>query len=328
MLDLATLKRIKLSSRPIWQRVIAGALVVNYRWRTKIEVEGLDNIPDEPVIYAMNHTDRYNYWPFQLMLYRRCDRFTATWVKGKYYENRGVGYFMQKTNNLPAVSRGYLITRDFVSTMGRRPDETEYRLLRDWVDGVARGEGPSEAPDVPEELLTTGRDMLGRAFEPAQESYPQAIQAVFHAMTGLFLDLHDEAFGLGLDLLVFPQGTRSKRLSRGRIGLAEIALHYKKTVVPVGCSGSDVVYPGGSPFAKAGRVVYRIGEPLSYEDMAAFHIGRPFIPFDPLAERAHAPVFQAYVDRVMARINDLVDPEYRFHEQDDGDGVRGADRFL
>ena len=42
-------------------------------------------MPDEPVIFAMNHTDRYNYVPFQYGLWQEKDRFTATWVKGKYY---------------------------------------------------------------------------------------------------------------------------------------------------------------------------------------------------------------------------------------------------
>jgi len=327
MLDLATIRRIQLSTRPIWQRVIAHALIVDY-WRTKIDVIGLDTIPDEPVIFAMNHTDRYNYWPFQLRLYKGANRFTATWVKGKYYESRGVGYFMEKTNNLPTVSRGYLITRDFVSTLGRRPSDDEYRAIRAWVNGVAEGEAVETPAELPEQLLTQRRDMLGRPFSPDSETYPEAVNALFREMMGLFLDLHEKAFGLGLDLLIFPQGTRSKRLSQGRIGMAEVALYYKKTVVPVGCSGCDQVYPGGRPFAKPGHITYRIGEPIRYEDMADFHIAEPFTPFTAATEAKHRDKFQGFVDVVMDRINGLVDPEYRFSTDLDSTGVKGADRFM
>ena len=36
-------------------------------------------------------------------------------------------------------------------------------------------------------------------------------------------------------------------------GLAQIAMHLGRTVVPIGCSGSDRVYPGSSPIARAKR---------------------------------------------------------------------------
>ena len=76
----------------------------------KIDFEDFEEVPPEPVIFAMNHTDRYNYFPFQYTLWRIANRFTATWVKGKYYESRFVGGFMESMNQLPTVSRGYIIT--------------------------------------------------------------------------------------------------------------------------------------------------------------------------------------------------------------------------
>ena len=119
MLDLPRMERIKLTARPKMQRLLAYTLLMpNYRVLpgVKIELEGLSRIPDEPVIYAMNHTDRYNYWPFQFWLWRARSRYTATWVKGKYYEKAAVGMFMELTSNLPTVSRGYIITKDFIFT--------------------------------------------------------------------------------------------------------------------------------------------------------------------------------------------------------------------
>lgn len=331
MLDIARLERIRLSAKPLAQRLVgAGILAPTYEplQRVRIDVEGLDRIPDEPVIYAMNHTDRYNYWPFQYVLWRRLGRFTATWVKGKYYESPVVGLFMELTNNLPTVSRGYIITRDFLEVMGRRPNEEEYAALRARVDAVARGEEPeATGPHIPLAILRTPRSILGRRFDPSRESWAEAVNAVFATMMRRFLQLHEEAFALGLDVIVFPEGTRRRRLGPGHIGLAEVALKYRKTVVPVGCSGSDLVYPGSSPIARPGHIVYRVGEPVRYEDVPQFHIDEPFTPFDVRDEARHRARFQAYVDAIMARIEELVDEPYR-SAQDADDEVRGTDRFV
>ena len=281
----------------------------------------------------MNHTDRYNYWPFQYKLWRELDRFTATWVKGKYYEDEAIGWFMEQMNNIPTVSRGYLIAKDFTEVVGRPPETPEYKALRGEVDKVAgvREASELEIPTlagVPDEVLERPRNVLGLAFEPQRQTYAEYINALFQTMMRRFVDLNYEAMRKGLDLLIFPQGTRSIRLSRGRIGLAQIALHAKKTVVPVGCSGSDQVYPGSSPFGRGGHIVYRLGEPLRYEQMSAFHIDDEFEPFTPEAEQAHRERFQGYVDVVMNRINDLVDPTYQFAEDLSSDGVQGSGRFL
>ena len=335
VLDIARLDRIRLTARPRTQMVVArGILVPNYRLAgVKTVIEGRENLPEEPVIYAMNHTDRYNYFPFQLSLYTRMHRFTATWVKGKYFENPGVATFMEKTNNLPAVSRGYIITRDLLAVLGRRPEDAEYAALRKAVDAVAAGQGDAAAVDaelrtqVPPALLTVPRDMLGRPFDPLAETYAEAVNGPFGRMMRRFVELHAEAFRVGLDVSIFPEGTRSKRRSRGRSGLAQVALRYRKTVVPVGCNGSDRIYPGSNPFAKRGEVTYRIGAPMRYEDMAEFHVPEPFVPFDARDEAKHRARFQGYVDRVMERIDPLLDPEYRMRGGTSG-GVRGSHRFL
>jgi len=310
--------------------VAAGVLRPNYTLaRTQIVFEGEERIPDEPVIFALNHTDRYNYWPFQYALWRRHGRFTATWVKGKYYENAFVGRFMELTNNLPTVSRGYIITRDFVSTLERRPSNEEYAALRARVDAEAAGEEhPPDEGLIPVELLEQPREMLGRPFDPACESYSAAICAVFRTMMGRFVELHEEAFAKGLDILIFPQGTRSIRLSKGHIGMAQVALRYRKTIVPVGCSGSDQVYPGSNPFAKGGKITYRFGVPIPYEEMNAFHVPEPFTPFDLRDERTHRGRFQGLTDLVMSRIDELVDPPYRFATDGESGGVTGSNRFI
>ena len=334
MLDLARLKRIKLMERPIGQVAFANTVLgPNYNRFPGIDIvlEGLDRIPDEPVIYAMNHTDRFNYFPFMYKLWKLEDRYITVWVKGKYYENPLVGSFMELTSNLPTVSRGYIITKDFSLTMGRRPTETEYQALRTLVNAdAAPDEDPStvDTSAVPRKLLESPRDILGVSFDPATSSYAAAINRVFDAMMREFVRLNERSFELGLDLLVFPQGTRSIRLPRGRIGMMEIALRYKKTIVPVGCNGCDLVYTGSLPIGRKGKIVYRIGDPITYDDLSEFHIDEPYQPFTPAAEHAYRDKFQGSVDLVMERINDLLDPEYQFSDDLQSTGVRGTARFI
>jgi 1-acyl-sn-glycerol-3-phosphate acyltransferase len=332
MLDLARLDRIRLSARPRFQRAVALTFLAplyELNRRVKIELVNPERVPDEPVIFAMNHTDRYNYWPFQYAWWRRHDRFTATWVKGKYYEGKAVGAFMEMVNSIPTVSRGYLITKDFMNTLGRRPSEAEYEALRQAVDGAVRGkESVDGGAQIPSAIFERARDMLGRPFDPAKESYPRAIDGLFRAMMRRFVELNEEASALSLDLLIFPQGTRSIRLSRGHGGLSQIAMHLGRTVVPVGCSGTDHIYPGSSPVARKGTAIYRFGEPIRPEDAAAWVPRGTFEPFTLEAEEAHKEAFQRYVDDVMQKIDGLVDPEYRYSADRESEGVEGSRRFV
>src|SRR5690606_12005775 len=201
--------------------------------------------------------------------------------------------------------------------------------LRARVDAAAFGRDVStDRAALPAALFDRPRDMLGRAFDPSAESYEQAVNALFMAMMRRFTELNRQALELGLDVIVFPQGTRSKRLSRGHIGLAQLALKFEATVVPVGCDGSDLVYPGSSPFAKGGTITYRFGDPIPYEAMSQYHIDEEFEPFTPEAEDRHRVRFQGYVDEVMERVNDLLDPEYRFTGDRASQGVKGSARFV
>ncbi|MFK7988956.1 MAG: lysophospholipid acyltransferase family protein [Sandaracinaceae bacterium] len=322
MLDLDLYRSIRLTLKPPVQRFIADVyLRFDYR-KVDIEVHGADRIPEGPVLYAMNHTDNFNYWPFQYWMHRNRNRYTATWVKGKNWEREPVRSFMRLTNNIPIVSRGYLISRDFVAAVGRRPEPDEYRRLR---DAVNRG-APLPA-DLPGALSSLPRDMFGRTFEPRRERYVDGIEAIYTQMMRWFVGLNHWAFGMGLDVLVFPEGTRSVRLSRGRIGVAQAALAFGVPVVPIGCSGCDLVYPTDSAVSKPGRVTYRVGEPIL---PARFDDLRPAVAFEPFtrdAEHRHHVAFQSVADRIMDAIDPLLDAR---HQRTDGcsDGSTGVDRFL
>ncbi|RLB53951.1 MAG: hypothetical protein DRJ42_10485 [Deltaproteobacteria bacterium] len=338
MLTLSRIRRIQLSGRPRFQRVLASSLMLpNYNLppRVRIRFEGFENVPDRPVIFAMNHTDRYNYWPFQTHLWRKHDRYTCTWVKGKYFQNPLVGKLLEWANNIPAVSRGYLLSRDFVNVMGRPPKTVEYQKLREMIEAVATARATGEAQKevdgslVPEVIFTRPRDLLGRDFDPTREDYATAIVELFNSMMGTFTDLNADARELGLDTLIFPQGTRSVHLSKGHGGISQIALKQRRTVIPVGCNGSNKIYTSSSPIAsKGGDIVYRFGEPITYDEMERFHIEEDFQPFTPKAEFAHNQTFQDYVDVVMERINELLDPEYQFAVDEESDGVEGTARFV
>lgn len=333
MLDLPLLERLSLVRRPRSQRFMGTLLAVNYHWLpgVAIEVEQADRIPATPVVFAMNHTDRYNYFPFQFYLWRRFDRFTATWVKGKYYESSLLARFMESMLQLPTVSRGYLIAKDFLAAVGRRPTESEYALLREAVDARALGRPGSLPipPLVPAELYAAGRNPLGLRFDASQGDYADYIRLLFHAMMARFVALNREAVAIGLDLLVFPQGTRSRRLLPAHDGIAQMALHLRIPIVPIGCNGADLVYPGASPFARRGRIVYRIGEPISYAELQPFHIAEDYAPFSAEAERQYGDRFEAVASRVTNRIDGLLDPEYRrAPEIDDEATTRGVERFV
>ncbi len=340
MLTLDLLRGIHLQPTPYAQMITATLLLMpNYNWPlnpTKITVEGIENIPKSGrVILALNHTDRYNYWPLQYTLWRRAQMFTATWVKGKYYNSPMVAKFITSTNNIPTPSRGYLITSDVLKTLGEPPGNELYRLLRDAIDQqqgnldalVERAEGAGLARDF-EKIISTPRDILGRRFDPSRETYTEAMSDLFRLMMDEFIRLNQQAFDLGHKIIVFPEGTRSLRLTKGRPGLAQMALRMNATVVPVGCNGSDDLYPGNSPVSQGGHVVYRIGEPLTpEEDLAPFQIEEDYTPFTPDAEARFGETFEAMTELLMSRIAELLDERY-LPSAGETTEVTGAERFM
>ncbi|MDG1480738.1 MAG: lysophospholipid acyltransferase family protein [Myxococcota bacterium] len=322
MLTPDQLQRIRFTDpSPGWQPTLAHLLGLNYALvGAEIVVEGLDRLPqDRPVFIAMNHTDRYGCWPLQWRMLRLgLSRPTATWVKGKYFENPLMSAFMIGASNIPMPSRGYLIAGVFQQRTGSPPDGATYRLLRDLLDGRL----PPDTPQTP----TAARFMAGFG---GPEGFITALSAQFDTMMAEVMRMHREALGPGRrHILVFPEGTRSPTLLRGRTGLAQVTQHLGIPIVPVGCSGSDTLYPANSPWAKKGRVVYRIGEVLEPdgEALSPYRITEDFVPMSRAASEAHGQRLQSITDVVMRRISDLVDPRYRARSsRPDSDGM---DRFL
>ena len=328
MIEEEDLRKLRLSRRPPGQLIAARLLDLNYRWppANRVEISGVENIPgDRPVFFALNHTDRFNYWPFQWALWKMGGhRFVTSWVKAKYYDNPLMSAFLNQCNNIPLPSLGYVILNDAAATLGRPLTEEEYRFLRDLVDSqagkdesVAHLDGEIES-DVARLLVTPRRDFL-----PEMEPYAVFILRWAGRLFRLVEERTLEAlFSHHNNVLVFPQGTRSLRLLPARTGMLEFALRHDVDIIPVGSNGCERLYPGASPLARRGEVLYRVGKPLTVEgDFGDCRITELYQPFTVEAQ-AHEDKFVRAASRVTAAINDLLDEPYRLCVTKEGDPSR------
>ena len=78
-------------------------------------------------------------------------------------------------------------------------------------------------------------------------------------------------------LMVFPEGTRSPtgELQVPKDGLAMLALRTNATIVPIGISNTDRIWPKGRAFPLPGKhATMRIGEPFRAGDLLPPEIDR------------------------------------------------------
>jgi 1-acyl-sn-glycerol-3-phosphate acyltransferase len=307
MVDAEYLKRVRLATVPRFQQVVGHCVLTpNYRWFATVDivVEGLEHIPrDRTVLIAMNHTDRFNYWPFQYRLWKAGGYpFTAVWVKGAYYRNPVLALAFRFANAIPVPSMKYLIEERYRSRFGRPVPASAYRDLKDLVDGTPAGEAARGRRDPAVETL-----VRENAVETLRRQFDDAMAQV----AALSLRALREK---RLHLIIFPEGTRSTTLGGGRTGLAQLALHSGTPILPVGCNYSDRIYPGNSPFARSGRVVYRVGPPLAVDGaLRPWRIREPFDLFSQDSRTRHRERFEAVTLTVMSEINRLLDEPYRTH---------------
>ncbi len=304
MVDLEYLKNINLVSDPRTQKIV-GTLFLkpNYEIFRKVDIrfENIDRIPrDENVIFAMNHTDRFNYWPFQYKLWRMKYPFTTVWVKGKYYRNSLLAKGLDLCNLIPVPSMGYLIEEFYKKRFGKRIDREEYRKIRDVIDEKY-------------EDLETYRQNLAEITQLMGESFVDFIRDLYERIMEKVADLSIYAlFEKGLSVIIFPEGTRGSQLGEGRTGIAQVALHTGKTIVPVGCNNSDAVYPGSSPVAQSGWITYRIGEPLTLADqLKEFRISEKFKLLSRESQQKYREKFEGATAVIMKAINAQLDEKYR-----------------
>ncbi|MBA4392437.1 MAG: hypothetical protein C0407_02680 [Desulfobacca sp.] len=304
MVDLDYLKKIKLVTEPLGQKIVGWFLLTpNYYFfaKVQIEIQNIDRIPrSENVIFAMNHTDRFNYWPFQYKLWRmKCFPFTTVWVKGKYYGNAWLAKGLDLCRLIPVPSMGYLIESFYQKKSNHRLDKKSYRVLKDVIDGKYENR---EYPGLAAEALK----ILG-------DHFVEFVRGYYETVMGRVMELSRTALlEKNLNIIIFPEGTRGTQLGEGRTGLAQLALLTGKKIIPVGCNNSDAVYSGSLPFAKSGRITYQIGEPLSFDNqLREYRIEEPFTPFSKDSQRKYQRQFQEVTRIVMEQIDQLLDEKYR-----------------
>jgi len=102
-------------------------------------------------------------------------------------------------------------------------------------------------------------------------------------------------------LMVFPEGTRSPtgELQTPKDGLAMLALRTGATIVPIGISNTDRVWPKGRPIPRpGGHATMRVGEPFRLADLLPPDLDRK------AAKRLATTL-------IMRRIAALLDPRHR-----------------
>jgi 1-acyl-sn-glycerol-3-phosphate acyltransferase len=305
MIDLDYLKKIKLVTSPIGQQMVASLLLFpNYRIFAKvdIQIENIERIPrNENVIFAMNHTDRFNYWPFQYKLWSmRCFSYTTVWVKGKYYRNSLLAKGLDLCNLIPVPSMGYLIEEYYTKKFKQRLDRNVYRAIKDIIDGKYESieAYPRKAAEALNALGEQFADFVRNQYELIMERVAELSRTALSEKK--------------LNLIIFPEGTRGAQLGEGRTGVAQIALSTGKKIVPVGSNNSDQLYTGSLPFAKSGKIIYRVGEPLSLDNqLREFAIDEPFKLLSKESQRKYKRQFEEVTRIVMESINKLLDEKYR-----------------
>jgi 1-acyl-sn-glycerol-3-phosphate acyltransferase len=287
--------------------------------RTRVTFEGLERLPDEPAIVSPNHTHKFDFLPIRSKLLTTRGIEMATWIKARDYQSGAMALFFDQTGNIPLVSRGYIIAADFAVLHGRRPNEEEYRPLRAWVDE----EGPQPDGAVFEPLVAKPRAVLGFDFDPSVETYDAAIRRIYAAFMVETLQLAERVRDAGIHQQIYPQGATSSQLTPGKTGAVQAALALELPIVPVGMSGCREVFVGSTPLTRGGEIVIRFGEPLDVQGVT----GGDVRAFQPDWEAEHRQVLQAKTDELMDRLNELVEPAYRWADDRFSDGKRGVKRF-
>lgn len=110
------------------------------------------------------------------------------------------------------------------------------------------------------------------------------------------IDLIHDLLEAGDNVLLFPEGTRSRdgTLGKGKVGVGRLVHDARPVVVPTYIEGFDKILVRGKPYLKTGQRAHVVfGRPLDMSDL-----------FEREGEKA---TYQAIVDRVMGAIAELRD---------------------
>ncbi|MBI4867376.1 MAG: 1-acyl-sn-glycerol-3-phosphate acyltransferase [Candidatus Wallbacteria bacterium] len=280
---------------------------------TRVDSEGIEGMPAEPVLLATNASHRHDFLLMRQVLLSR-GVGSVVFSKPKNYHGL-LGILVRQLGTIPLVSRGYLILSDFVSRWRRRPTEEEYRILRDHLD---QGVGvPDREPFT--SLMVTPREILGNRFVPSQEPWRECLRRLYREALARSLSLAREALQAGYHLHIYPQGTVAADAAPGRIGAVQIAWALGLPLVPAGLNGARDIFLGDSPAFFGGHGVVRFGRPYH---LAQDLLPAEFVPFDPQHEERYRPRLQEATDELMRRIGSLLDESARGPEPGPSRGTR------
>ncbi len=321
MLTLELMRRHRPWAHPVALHTVHGLWrLLCLRHGVRVIVEGAERLPQTPAVVATNATHKYDLVPIRAAL-KECGHQATTVSKGKNWHDRASAFACDALGSLPLVSKGYILTMDFMAVIGRRPQEDEYAALRAHIDhGVALP--PTE---VFKRLSTTPRQILGGEFNPRVVGYRAAVLALYHTFQMHMLRLGRQAIARGVHIHIFPQGSVSTRLSTGRIGAVQIASALGLPIVPISVSGAQAVFANpGKMQLRSGTLMIRIGEPFMPD---VSDLPRTFRPFHPEDEREFKPILQRSTDTLMEAINQRLDVQNQWSPERRSDGAQGTHRF-
>lgn len=114
----------------------------------------------------------------------------------------------------------------------------------------------------------------------------------------------------GYSLIVFPEGTRTRRHTRFNLHAAnpKSTMYFRHSqVVPMGLMGAEKILPLGGALPRRAAVRLRVGEPIRHSELEQEYRKK----YPDLSER---DLRKALMLHYMEQINHLLDPEYRSAE--------------
>ena len=299
---------------------LLGHSVFGLQRSLKLTFEGEENIPDTPCIIATNHTHNYDFLPLRYLFYQRRGILMSTWIKARAWQNSLMMHYLSNTGNVPLASRGYIISGDFRETIGRKPSDEEYRVLRDHLDHG------SELPkgEVFQRLQRQKRMFLGTNFSPSEHTYRETVERCFEDFMESTLVVAERAVQSGHHQHLNPQGTRSSRLTQGKTGTIHIAARLKLPILPVSVLGMREAMPNQGLKSSGGEIIVRCGEVYTPD---LNHLSSSYRPFF-VDKETDQRIIDHELSVLMQKINALCDERYCMQEDYINDGKTGVDRFL
>ena len=290
--------------------------------RTRFNVVGLERLPAGPVLFATNSTQKHDFMAFRWVMLK-AGLSCVTVTKAKNYHDPVMRFLLRRLGVVPLASKGYFLLLDFTQTLGRRPNDGEYRALREHLDRDVSL--PPGEPFVT--LCGRRRTLLEHVFDPSRESYRAFVQRLYARSLAETLRLTGDAVAGGHHVQMYPEGTVAPRLGPGRPGAVQLAWALGLPIVPAGMSGCPDAFAGDSPLLRfrGGDVTIRFGAPIT---LPTDFLAPDFIPFDPVHEARHRETLNAFsAAQLMPAIDALLDPPFRRVENETFVG-KGTRAFL